>query len=153
MISVEIPGFGSLRLEHLVLDVNGTLTNRGALIEDVTGRLQALAAALTVHVATTDTFGTAEAIALELGVDFTRVADATEKVRLLDGFGGERCAAIGNGRNDREMLQAAALGIAVIGPEGAAGATLAAADIVCRNIADALDLLLDQGVLIATLRS
>jgi soluble P-type ATPase len=40
----------------------------------------------------------------------------------------------------------------VIGPEGAATATLVAADIVCRSIGDALELLLDDRALAATLR-
>jgi hypothetical protein len=42
--------------------------------------------------------------------------------------------------------------IAVIGPEGAAIATLAVADIVCLSIGDALELLLDDRALVATLR-
>jgi soluble P-type ATPase len=50
------------------------------------------------------------------------------------------------------MLRAATLGIAVIGPEGAAGPTLVAADVVCRSVLDALDLLLDERALAATLR-
>ena len=40
----------------------------------------------------------------------------------------------------------------MIGPEGAATATLVAADIVCRSISDALELLLDDRALAATLR-
>jgi len=51
------------------------------------------------------------------------------------------------------MLQAAALGIAVIGPEGAAADTLHAADIVAPNIHAALDLLLHPLRVVATLRS
>jgi soluble P-type ATPase len=50
------------------------------------------------------------------------------------------------------MLQEAALGIVVIGREGAAAATFAAADVVCRSIGDALELLLDDRALAATLR-
>jgi soluble P-type ATPase len=50
------------------------------------------------------------------------------------------------------MLAAAALGIAVVGPEGAAGAAVRAADVVCASIVDALDLLLDERLLVATLR-
>jgi soluble P-type ATPase len=40
-LSVSIPGRGDLRLEHLLLDVNGTLTNRGVLLEGVEARLVA----------------------------------------------------------------------------------------------------------------
>jgi soluble P-type ATPase len=50
------------------------------------------------------------------------------------------------------MLREAALGIAVIGPEGAAATAIAAADVVCRSIGEALELLLDDQALAATLR-
>jgi soluble P-type ATPase len=61
--------------------------------------------------------------------------------------------AVGNGRNDRLMLEAAALGIAVIGDEGLAADAMQACDIVVRHIADALALLEDPRRLIATLRA
>jgi len=64
-----------------------------------------------------------------------------------------RVAAIGNGRNDRLMLQAAKLGIAIVGPEGAAVDTLHAADVAVPNIHAALDLLQHPLRLVATLRS
>lgn len=67
-------------------------------------------------------------------------------------LGPRYCAAIGNGRNDEGMLREAELGIVVIGPEGAATATLVTADIVCRSIGDALELLVDDLALAATLR-
>ena len=44
------------------------------------------------------------------------------------------------------------LSIPVVGPEGAAATALSEADITCRDICDALDMLLDQKALIATLR-
>ena len=67
-------------------------------------------------------------------------------------LGADRVVAIGNGRNDEAMLRAARLGIAVIGTEGAATATLLAADVVCTSVTDALDLLLDERAITATLR-
>ena len=51
------------------------------------------------------------------------------------------------------MLAEAALGIAVVGPEGAAAATLAAADVVAPGIFSALDLLANPLRLTATLRA
>ena len=70
----------------------------------------------------------------------------------MDRLGAERVVAIGNGANDAEMLAAAALGIAVLGPEGLATATLRAVDVVVGRIEDALDLLLQPQRLVATLR-
>lgn len=70
----------------------------------------------------------------------------------MEELGPHATAAIGNGLNDVPMLRAAALGIAVIGPEGAGGATLAAADVVVLSIEAALGLLGDPLTLTATLR-
>lgn len=148
-----MPGEPPLVLEHLVLDLNGTLTNRGELIDGVGERLAALAADLGVRIATADTYGAAARIATQLGIPVQTVGDGDDKERLVRSLGAEHTAAIGNGRNDIPMLRAARLGIAVIGAEGAAGGAIAAADVVCVRITDALDLLLDERVLRATLRA
>ena len=59
---------------------------------------------------------------------------------------------MGNGRNDRLMLKEAALGVAVMLAEGVFTETLTAADVVCRDILDALNLLTNPLRLVATLR-
>lgn len=149
----HLPDGAVIELEHLVLDMNGTITDRGRLIEGVAERLAALTQGLDVRIATADTFGAAEAISTGLGIGVETIRDGRDKERLVLTLGAERTAAIGNGRNDVPMLRAARLAIAVIGPEGAAGQALAAADVVCTSITDALDLLLDERVLRATLRA
>lgn len=58
-----------------------------------------------------------------------------------------------NGRNDHRMLEAAALGVAVLQGEGASVEALMAADVVVPDILAALNLLLLPQRLIATLRS
>lgn len=152
-VAIDVPGRAPLALEHLLLDQNGTLTNRGTLIEGVSGRLARLRERLELHVLTADTFGTLDRIVGELGVQGHRIANGAEKRAFLQALGPRGCAAIGNGANDVAMLNAAALGIAVIGPEGASAAALAAADVVCGSVIDALDLLLNERVLVATLRA
>jgi soluble P-type ATPase len=74
------------------------------------------------------------------------------KRRFVEALGAEGVVAIGNGRNDRLMLAAARLGIAVVQPEGAATETMAAADLVIPTIADALELLAHPLRLVASLR-
>jgi P-type E1-E2 ATPase len=151
-LRVDVPGHEPLSLEHLVLDVNGTLANRGELIEGVAERLAAVTGILQVHLLSADTFGTLQAIAARLGARETPIATGDDKLRFVHELGAARCAAVGNGANDTAMLKAAALGIAVVGPEGAAGSALAAANVACTSILDALDLLLDERALVATLR-
>lgn len=151
-IQTPIPGLSPLQLEHLILDVNGTLTDRGKLLSDVTTRVERLRESLSIHLVSADTFGTLDAIAEELGVRGVRVDTGQDKLRILDELGRDRCAVVGNGRNDVPALQAAALAIAVLGPEGTSTAALGAADVVCPSAAVALDLLLDTSALVATLR-
>jgi soluble P-type ATPase len=74
------------------------------------------------------------------------------KWMLMQTLGAAHVAAIGNGRNDRDILEHAALAIAVVGHEGCAAETLAVADIVCSDIRDALDILTTPARLVATLR-
>ena len=151
-VSVSIPGRGGLRLDHLVLDVNGTLTNRGLLLDGVSERLGRLRDALEIRLVSADTFGTLNSIAERLEVVAVRAASGEDKLRVVDELGRDRCAVIGNGANDVLVLTAAALGVAVLGPEGASAAALRSADVVCASAADALDLLLDPQALSATLR-
>jgi soluble P-type ATPase len=155
MIELSIPGSGTFVLEHLVLDFNGTLACDGRLLPGVGERLTALARRLRVHVVTADTFGQAkEALrGLPCGVSVLPAGNQAEaKLAYLRKLDAAKCASIGNGRNDRLMLEHAALGIAVIQQEGAATAALAAADVVATSILDALDLLANPLRLVATLR-
>ena len=156
MLSTQISGFGTLTLEHLVLDYNGTLAVNGRLLPGVKGALNTLAAELAIHVVTADTFGRAagglEGINCRLTVlEAGRQAQA--KVNVVNRLGADRTVSIGNGRNDALMLAASALGVAVILGEGASTVSLNAADIVCTDIVSALELLMHPLRLTATLRS
>lgn len=75
-----------------------------------------------------------------------------QQARICKKLSAENAACVGNGRNDQLMLKEAALGIAVISEEGAALATLNAADVVCTHIVSALELLTNPLRLMATLR-
>jgi soluble P-type ATPase len=108
--------------------------------------------AVSVRLLSADTFGTARAIAHELGAQLEHIGVGHEKRACAQRLGAERCAAIGNGRNDVAMLSTVALGIAVIGPEGAAMQAIASADVVCTSVLDALALLREPARITATLR-
>ena len=150
-ILLEIPG-GSVTFRHLVLDFTGTLSLDGALLKGVAERLQVLAEDLSVTVLTADTFGTARGQLGTLPVQVQIIADGEEKAAAVGALDPETVIAIGNGRNDVPMMGVAGLGIAVLGPEGASAELLAAADVVTKDINDALDLLINPLRLKATLR-
>lgn len=153
-IEVSVPGGTDLRLESLLLDVNGTLTNRGQLLDGVQPRIDRLRSTLDIHLVSADTFGTLDDIANHLGgLQVSRISTGQDKAAFAEQRGAARCAAVGNGANDHLMLTTVALGIAVIGPEGASARALAAADVASTSIAHALDLLLEPETLTATLRS
>ena len=155
MLNVEIPGFRTLQLDQLVLDFNGTLARDGRLLDGVAPRIKALAGTLAIHVVTGDTHGSARTQLQGLPVNLT-VLDpehqAEAKRAHVQSLGADRCACIGNGRNDRMMLQEAALGVAVTGAEGTAVEALTAAHLFVPHIHDALDLLRMPRRLVATLR-
>ena len=156
MIPISIPDYGDLKLQHIVSDYNGTLAVDGLLLPGVAQAIRALASQLEIHVITADTFGLAKGQLADLPVTLTIAApdnQADAKLAYVQQLGAKHVVAIGNGRNDRKMLEHSALGIALIQREGASAETLRCADVICSNIVDALDLLQNPKRLKATLRS
>lgn len=157
MILLDIPGFNeNLTIEHLVLDFNGTLAVDGKLISGVEKILNDLAERVTIHILTGNTFGTAEDelknVACKL-IALPKENLGKEKEKYLQTLNTDSVISIGNGRNDRLMLQASAIGIIVVQQEGASSEALMAADVICPDIYSALELLNNPLRLIATLRN
>ena len=160
MIEIDIPGSKRLQLEHLVLDVNGTLALDGVLLPGVDERLDQLRDRLDIHLLTANTHERQHEIDRQLGLTGTVIPAASPlgrgqgalKAAIVEELGAESVVAIGNGNIDFAMIERAGLGIAVLGREGMATLILAAADLVCAHINDALDLLLYPDRLRATLR-
>ncbi len=155
MIEIQVPGRDTLCLEHLVLDVNGTIAVDGQLVEGVARRLAELRRSIEVHMLTADTRGRQQAIDAQLGMEAARITpndEAAQKASFVRELGSETVCAIGNGANDAQMLREAKLAIGVLGEEGLAVETLNAADVVAPHVNTALDLLLNPLRLVATLR-
>ncbi|MDB6080269.1 MAG: Haloacid dehalogenase domain protein hydrolase [Akkermansiaceae bacterium] len=156
MIPIDIPGFGPLRLVHLVIDFNGTLAIDRCLHLGIGQTLRHLAERLEIHVVTGDESGDAMKQLGDLPLRLTLIQGGNQAEAKLDyvkSLGAESVVAIGNGRNDHLMIEAAALGIAVIHKEGAAQQVIRASDVVTTSVIDALDLLFQPRRLISTLRS
>ncbi len=155
MISLEIPGRGAFRFQHLVSDVNGTLAVDGRLISRVAERLRAIQKNLTLHLLTADTHGKQAEIDRILGLQAVRVRgghEAEQKAAFVRQLGAEATIALGQGANDALMLKEAALGICVLSEEGTAVEALLAADILVPDTLTALELLLHPTRLLASLR-
>jgi P-type E1-E2 ATPase len=156
MIDILLPNRDPISLQHLVLDVNGTLARDGRLLDGVARSLNALRDRLTLHLLTANTHGRQDQIDHLLGLKATRLSPGNESAQKADyvrGLGAEHVVAVGNGANDAAMLRAAAIGIAVLGEEGLAVAALTSASLVAANISDALNLLEFPARLVATLRA
>ena len=155
MIQCNVPGLGDYRLEHLVMDVNGTLAVDGQLIEGVAGKLASLQGMLRIHLLTADTHGKQYLIDQQLGLTAVRIqpgGEALQKAQYVRKLGSETVAAIGQGANDAGMLQEAKLGICVLSVEGVARDTLLASDLVAPSILSALELLEKPARIAASLR-
>ncbi|TFH36983.1 MAG: ATPase P [Anaerolineales bacterium] len=155
MIELTIPGRGTIQLQHLVSDVNGTLALDGHLIPGVSATLLALGDQLQLHLLTADTHGRQSAIDEQLGLQAVRIPKGDEsqaKAEYVKKLGGEMVVAIGQGNNDAGMLREATIGIAVLSDEGLAYGALQHADVLSPDILSALDLLMHPIRLVATLR-
>jgi soluble P-type ATPase len=128
----------------------------GILVAGVKESLDRLSADMEIHVLTADTFGKAKSqlkgVPCKLSILPIDNQDIG-KLEYIKKLGAEHTVCIGNGRNDRLMLKEAALGITVILEEGIAVETLGAADVICKDIPSALELLTNPLRLTATLRS
>ena len=155
MIELTIPGRGVYGLEHLVMDVNGTLAIDGQLMDGIAKKIASLRDRLTIHLLTADTHGKQAVIDQQLGLTAVRIApggESSQKAEYVRKLGSEKVVAIGQGANDAEMLEAAQLGICVMSVEGAAKETLLAADLIVPNTISALELLEKPLRIVASLR-
>lgn len=155
MLEIAIPGSDTLQLDYLVADFNGTLACDGVLLPGVADALWRLAEALKLHVVTADTHHNARNALAGLPCELVVLPDDTQDIakwRYVQTLGAPRCVCIGNGCNDRLMLEAAGLGIVVIQNEGVAVKALLAADVAATDINVAFGLLLNPQRLVATLR-
>jgi P-type E1-E2 ATPase len=154
-LEVNVPGWNKLSIRHLVLDINGTLSTDGQVLPGVEARIGQLATLVECHIVTAETSANATAVASTLHCRLHVVrssAQDNQKATYVRSLGSTTVVTVGNGANDAHMLREAALGICVLGDEGAAASALLAADVVCPSILTALDLLRHPQRLVATLR-
>lgn len=155
MITINIPGYGNLKLKYLVSDFTGTLSVDGKLLPQLKDRLIEISKILEIHILTADTFSKANEELNDLPVKLVILKGYRidkQKQKYIKKLGYENVFAMGNGINDRFMLKKAKIGVAVCLEEGAAINTIKNANIFCKSPVDAIDLLINTKRLIATLR-
>lgn len=153
-MKLTIPNAGDLELKTVILDLNGTLTVRGKLVQGVEEQTRLLKEkGLKVVLFSGDTRGTASKVVEKLGIDLVLTPDGKSKQVEAKKLGANTCVAMGNGLIDYHLFKTVRLAIAVLQGEGISTRTALEADIIVPSITDALGLLLDEASLIATIRA
>ncbi len=158
MLEVNIPGFGELKIKHIVFDLNGTLSMNGEIDPALPNMIKELKLrGLNVYILSADTRGKLNELAKKLGAEphklTFKMRESEEKANFIKQLNPNSVIAVGNGINDALMLKEARLGICIIGKEGAAVSALLNSDICVNSPKEALNILLDPIHLIATLRN
>ncbi len=154
-MKIEIPNYDTYNIKKIAFDFNGTLATGGNVPDEIIKKLEILAVNFDVYILTADTFGTVRDMVSNLAVEVAIIEgdDGTGFKRdFIREIGSDDTIAIGNGNNDRLMIEEAAIGIALIGNEGAATTTILNSDLVLSNIFDVFSLLEEPDRLIASLR-
>jgi soluble P-type ATPase len=155
MIEIRIPGWGNMEIENIVLDLNGTIATDGRIPPEVKEKMGSLADRAKIYILTADTQGTATEEVRDIRVALIRISEEKSKeakFESLKNLNPENTVVIGNGNNDQLILKEAVLGIIVLGDEGMSISAMKNADVVVKDVSNALDLFLKPKRLIATLR-
>jgi len=153
-MKIDIPGWGSVDIENIVIDLDGTMATDGRISPEVKEKIGALSHQAKIYILTANTQGPANEEILGMKAELITVPHEDSKRGKLDflkTLNLEMTVAIGNGSNDQLILKEAALGIAVLGEEGVSVSAIKSADIMVKNIQSALDLFLKPKRLITTL--
>jgi soluble P-type ATPase len=157
MLAFKVPGYEMFEVENVVFDFNGTLAVDGVLVNGVAEKIKALSArGVAIYVLTADTFGSAAQQCRDLPLKiriFSSENIAEKKKQFVQEIGPVATIAVGNGRNDLAMFAESGLSICIMGREGCCAQSMNAADIIVNDPGDALDLLLKNDRIIATLRT
>ncbi|MBN1802708.1 MAG: HAD family hydrolase [Candidatus Lokiarchaeota archaeon] len=155
---IEIPGFGKITIKNVVFDLNGTVQSKGKIQKNLKKRIKKLKDTCEIYLISADTRGNLKTHARKLGINYIKIhpngiSEAEAKNAELERLGKQVTVAIGNGNNDALMLKNAIIGICVLGSEGASLNCIMNSNIIVPNTLYAIDLLLDEKIIIATLRS
>ena len=156
MLVYDIPGTGEIKIKNIVFDYNGTVAVDGKLIEGVKESLIELKNFANIYILTADTYGTVKTQCNDLGVDvktFPKENAGLFKKKIVEGLDAKSTICVGNGINDIEMFKICGISIATIEEEGCSGKLLMHTDIAVKSIKNAIELILSEDRMRATLRS
>ncbi len=158
MRKINIPNYGIITIKNLLFDINGTLQFQGKISPDLIIKFEDLKKIYKIYLISADTRGNLNEIAETLDVDYIKIkpqgiTEAEAKNNELIRLGKNVTVAVGNGNNDALMLKNSVIGIIIIGNEGASIKSIMNSDVALPSPLSALNFLLDEKIMIATLRS
>lgn len=145
MISIERPGQAHLEIDFILIDFEGTLGIDRRVHPKAKDKINLLSKRTNIYVLTTQNKELIEERLRKVKAEIIYLAEgdsSRRKLDLLRQLGPTRCAAIGNGLDDADLILEAGIGICVIGREGSSGQAVKNADLVFMDILDALEFLL-----------
>ena len=158
MKTIKIPNYRDITIKNVIFDINGTIQFEGIISDSLIKKFDELKQFYNVYLVSSDTRGNLKDIAEKLNVKYIRIdskkgSDAKAKNDELLKLGKEFTVAIGNGNNDALMLKDAVLGLVIMGKEGTSIKSLLNSDVAFPDPISAINFLLDEKIMIATLRS
>jgi soluble P-type ATPase len=146
-------GCQEYELNTIVLDLNGTLSVNGKLVDGVVERIGKLKElGYKIYLFSGDIRGTAADIAKALDIELKYASTTYEKDKLSRDLNFDSTVAIGNARIDIGTFKNAKVSIATLQGEGIHFGVLNNVDILVSSINDALDLLIEPKIFEATMR-
>ena len=157
MRTINIPNYGEITIKNVLFDMNGTIQFEGKISEKLHEKFDILKKFYNVYLISSDTRGNLEDIAKKLDVNYItinsdKIPHEEAKCKVLMTLGEDVTVAVGNGNNDALMLKKALLGLAIIGKEGATTKCVLNSDVLFPDPISAINFLLDDKIMIATLR-
>ncbi|MFW9989359.1 MAG: HAD family hydrolase [Candidatus Odinarchaeota archaeon] len=158
MRKINIPNYGIITIKNIIFDINGTIQFQGKISPELNLKFDELKNYYKIYLISADTRGNLKKIAKLLDIEYIKIepqgiTEAEAKNNELIRLGKEYTVAVGNGNNDALMLKNAVIGIVIIGNEGASIKSITNSDVAFPNPLSALNFLLDEKIMIATLRS
>jgi soluble P-type ATPase len=81
MINIEIPGYGNLYIENVLMDYNGTIASGGKLISSLKNIIEKLSNKANLYVITADTFGTVSRELENLPIEIIKIKKNDERLK------------------------------------------------------------------------
>jgi len=149
----KVSGVGTIEIDTLVVDSNGTLTVRGEIVPGVIERIHRLQSlGVNVVMISSDQRGNARELADATGITYYEANNSREKEDVLISLRSNKVAAIGNARIDIGLFVQSVVSVATLQGEGIHKDVIDRVDVIVPSINDALDFFLDENTFIATMK-